>query len=206
MAKTKCVWRAIGRLRCKKMTAPATTARKPFLTARQVGMVAALGGLGFAWRALGLVIPLYPPMVLDVRETLIAILAFAGGPYVAIASGFLMGLPSALPMLDPWYYPLVGLIICMFTKTIWKNRGWKGYLLLIVITAVAEFVGQTLYIIAMAYGLQIAPFWPEFVATFVSGTYFIYVAQEVIPLIIVIRMFPDFMKPRWLWGGGEELD
>jgi len=188
------------------MAKPASVTRRPLLTARQVGMVAALGGLGFAWRALGLVIPLYPPFVLDVRETLIAILAFAGGPYVAIASGFLMGLPSALPMLDPWYYPLVGLILCVFTKTIWNNRGWKGYLLLVVVLAVAEFIGLTLYVAAMAYGLQITPFWPEYVASFAGGTYFVYVAQEVIPLILVIRFFPDFMKPRWLWRGGEAPD
>jgi hypothetical protein len=190
----------------KKMAAPLTVARRPRLTARQVGMVAALGGLGFAWRALGLVIPLYPPFVLDVRETLIAIVAFAGGPYVAIASGFLMGIPSAIPMNDIWYYPLVGLILCAFTKIIWNNRGWKGYLLLVVVMVVAEFIGTTLSIAFLAYGLSLVPFWPEYIANFVSGTYFIYVAQEVIPAIICIKFFPDFMKPRWLWRGGEAVD
>jgi len=169
-------------------------------------MVAALGGLGFAWRALGLVIPLYPPFVLDVRETLIAICAFAGGPYVAIASGILMGLPSSLPMLDPWYYPLVGLIFCLATKTAWKRRGPVGYGLLLVTSLIAEGLGLTLYTAAMAFGLQIVPFEPEMVATFAGGTYFVYALQQWIPMVIVIRLFPDFMKPRWRWSGGEEVD
>jgi len=180
--------------------------RTPRLTARQVGMVAALGGLGFAWRALGLVIPLYPPFVLDVRETLIAIVAFAGGPYVAIASGILMGIPSSLPMLDPWYYPIVGLFFCLVTKTVWKHRGPVGYGLLLVTCLVAEGVGLTLYVAALAFGLQIVPFWPEMVATFAGGTYFVYALQQWIPMVIVLRLFPDFMKPRWRWSGGEALE
>ncbi|MFX1300854.1 MAG: hypothetical protein ACFFDE_07915, partial [Promethearchaeota archaeon] len=51
--------------------------RRPLLTSRQVAMIAAFGGLGFAWRALGLVIPLYPPYVLDIRESINVIAAFA---------------------------------------------------------------------------------------------------------------------------------
>ena len=181
-------------------------ARRPRLTARQVGMVAALGGLGFAWRALGLVIPLYPPYVLDIRETLIVIIGFAGGPWVGIASGILMGLPSSVPMCDVFYYPLVAVVVSAVAKTVWRSRGAKGYALLIVTIAIIEAIALIIFNAELAFVLQLVAFWPETVATFAGGTYFVYVAQEVIPLILCIKFFPDFMKPRWLWGGGEEVE
>ncbi|MFQ6080505.1 MAG: hypothetical protein ACE5OW_02420 [Candidatus Bathyarchaeia archaeon] len=185
--------------------------RKPFLTARQVGMVAAFGGMGFAWRALGLVIPLTPPYVLDIRETVIMLAAFAGGPYVGIASGFLMGLPSAIPVVDTWYYPLMALVLCTVTKTAWNLvKGGKSalaYVLLIVVIAVAEAIAMLLAALQISeYGLGIVSFWPFLVASFVGGTYVVYVLQEVIPLIICIRLFPAFMEPRWLWSGGEAVE
>ena len=180
--------------------------RRPRLTARQVGMVAALGGLGFAWRALGLVIPLYPPYVLDIRETLIVIIGFAGGPWVGIASGILMGLPSSVPMCDVLYYPLIAVVVSAVAKTVWRWRGAKGYALLIVTIAIIEAIALIIFNAMLAYVLQLVAFWPETVATFAGGTYFVYVAQEIIPLILCIKFFPDFMKPRWLWGGGEEVE
>ena len=180
--------------------------RRSRLTARQVGMVAALGGLGFAWRALGLVIPLFPPFVMDIRETLTVITAFAGGPWVAIAVGILFGLPSGVPMADLPYSVILGLCITLAAKPAWKYRGPKGYAILFVTILIAEALVLTIVNLIVAYALQMAPFWPQMVATFIGGTYFVYVAQEIIPLILCIKLFPDFMKPRWLWRGGEEAD
>jgi hypothetical protein len=182
--------------------------RRPFLTARQVGMVAAFGGMGFAWRALGLVIPLYPPFVLDIRETVIVLAAFAGGPYVGIASGFLMGLPSAIPLADIWYYPGVALTVCAATKPAWKliksGKSALGYGLLIVTIIFAEGFWGTLYNLFISeYGLGLVSFWPEEIAYLMGGTYEIYVLQEIIPLLICLKLFPSFMEPRWLWSGGE---
>ena len=185
--------------------------RKPFLTARQVGMVAAFGGMGFAWRALGLVIPLTPPFVLDIRETVIMLAAFAGGPYVGIASGFLMGLPSAIPIMDTWYYPGMALCLCAVTKTAWKlikqGRSALAYTLLIVIIIIAEAIFGTLAnLLISEYGLGLVAFWPEQIAFFMGGTYAIYVLQEIIPLILCLRLFPAFMEPKWLWSGGEAVE
>lgn len=176
------------------------------MSARQIGMVAALGGLGFAWRALGLIIPLYPPFVLDVRETICVIAAFAGGPWVGIGTGFLIGLPSAIPMHDVILYPLLALLLCPFVKTAWRWRGLAGYLLLAVVIFVAEAICMVVSCGMLAYVFLLAPFWPTMVATFLGGTYVIYALQEIIPLIICIKLFPEFMKPRWLWGGGETIE
>jgi len=179
--------------------------RRPLLTARQVGMIAAFGGLGFTWRALGLVIPLFPPFLLDIRETINVIAAFAGGPYVAIGVGILIGLPSAVPMCDVIYYPLIGLITCLVAKTVYAHRRSWGYILLAITLIAAEALALTIFIWELAYVLRLVSFWPEMVASF-GVTYWIYVLQEVIPLIICIELFPDFMKPRWSWRGGEEIE
>ncbi|MFQ9653175.1 MAG: hypothetical protein ACLRZZ_26000 [Enterocloster sp.] len=39
--------------------------RKPFLTSNQIGIAAAFGGAAFAFRALGISVPLVPPLVMD---------------------------------------------------------------------------------------------------------------------------------------------
>lgn len=39
--------------------------RKPFLTSNQIGLAAAFGGAAFAFRALGIAVPLVPPLVMD---------------------------------------------------------------------------------------------------------------------------------------------
>jgi len=179
--------------------------KKPLLTARQVGMIAAFGGLGFTWRALGLVIPLVPPFLLDIRETILVLAAFAGGPYVAIGTGILIGLPSAVPMCDVIYYPLIGIILCLVAKKVYQHRHSWGYILLVPTIIVAEALGLLLFVAELAYVLQLVSFWPELVASF-GITYWLYVLQEIVPLIICIELFPDFMKPRWSWRGGEVLE
>jgi hypothetical protein len=39
-----------------------------------------------------------------------------------------------------------------------------------------------------------------------GGTYEIYVLQEIIPLLICLKLFPSFMEPKWLWSGGEAVE
>jgi len=180
--------------------------RRPLLTARQVAMIAAFGGLGFTWRALGLVIPLVPPFVLDIRETILVLAAFAGGPYVAIGTGILIGLPSAVPMCDIVYYPLMGLIVASVAKFVYKNRKkWWAWVLMFVVIAVAEAIGLVVFVGILAYVLRLVSFWPELVASF-GITYWAYVLQEFIPLLILVQIAPDFMKPTWSWRGGEEIE
>ena len=180
--------------------------RRPLLSSRQIGMIAAFGGLGFAWRALGLVIPLVPPFLLDIRETINAIAAFAGGPFVAIGVGILIGLPSAVPFCDVIWYPVFGLLLCPFAKYIYSIRDeWGGLKSLVVLTIVIipiEFIMLTGFVAELAL-VGLVSFWPEFYAS-MGLTYVLYTAQEIIPLWLCIKLFPDFMRPNWSWRGGEE--
>ncbi|MFQ6126297.1 MAG: hypothetical protein ACE5R6_17065 [Candidatus Heimdallarchaeota archaeon] len=185
-----------------------TEYRRPWLTSRQVGMIAAFGGLGFAWRALGLVIPLVPPFLLDIRETINVIAAFAGGPFVAIGVGILVGLPSAVPYADVVYYPMIGISLSLFTKYVWRIREDWGKLKALIVLAIVllpiEFIWITVFIGEMAV-MGVVSFWPEFYAT-MGVTFILYWVQEFLPLWICIYLFPDFMKPTWSWRGGEELE
>ncbi len=181
--------------------------RRPLLTSRQVAMIAAFGGLGFAWRALGLVIPLYPPYVLDIRESINVIAAFAGGPWVAVGVGILIGLPSSVPFCDVIYYPLIGIILSIFSKHIFDKRDmWGGIYSLIIVSiviAVAEAIALTIFNFELAL-VGLVSFEAEMIASFLGGTYLIYVVQAIIPLWIILKLFPDFMRPSWRWTGGEE--
>ncbi|MCR4398238.1 MAG: hypothetical protein NUV93_04670 [Firmicutes bacterium] len=180
--------------------------RRSLLTARQVGLIAAFGGLGFAWRALGLVIPLYPPFVLDIRETAIVLAAFAGGPWVGLCTGILIGLPSAIPVMDIIYYPAIALTFCLFVKKIWQLKGIARYALAIVsLVGIEYLIGLPIsaYVISL-FGL--APFKPFLITSWVGGTGYVYCAQMVIPLLLALELAPGFMKPRWSWRGGEEIE
>lgn len=169
-------------------------------------MIAAFGGLGFAWRALGLIIPLYPPYVLDIRESILVIAAFAGGPWVSIGAGILMGLPSSVPFCDVLYYPLLGIILSLFSKHIFAKRnlfyGLYSLVIIIVVLAIGELICLTIFNFELA-AVGLVSFVPEMIGSIVGGTYAIYVIQEIIPLWIIIKLFPDFMKPTWRWSGGE---
>ncbi len=185
-----------------------TEYRRPLLSSRQVGMIAAFGGLGFAWRALGLVIPLVPPYLLDIRETILVISAFAGGPYVAIGVGILIGLPSSVPYADVVYYPMIGILLSIFTKYVWRTREEWNTLRPLVVLAIVLLPIQLLgniYFNAAIHITGVASFWPEMTAT-VGSVLWLYWAQEFIPLWLCIRIFPEFMKPIWSWRGGEEIE
>lgn len=173
-------------------------------------MIAAFGGLGFAWRALGLVI-LIPPTtyVLGIRYTLLVIVSFAGGPYVAIATGFLMGLPSAVPLYDCVAFPGIGLIITSVSKRAWgwieEKKYLRAYSLILIAIVLAEYFVSAPWGAFAVSVCGIAPFWPFFLST-VTVPSVVHILQEFIPLGIVMRTSPEFMKPRWLWSGGEEFD
>ena len=56
--------------------------RKPFLTSNQIGIAAAFGGAAFAFRALGISVPLVPPLVMDPGALMPCLAGMAGGPVV----------------------------------------------------------------------------------------------------------------------------
>jgi hypothetical protein len=180
--------------------------RRVWLSTRQIGIVAALGGLGFAYCALGLYIPIVPPFIVDIREPLGVIIGMAAGPWGALIGGLLMGISGTTPLAGVPYYMTLGFLFAIFSKKIYALTGWKRYTLLsIVIIALNVFIlapwlGLSLSII---YGMT---FYDWMVIMWGVGVFPLYIVEEILACAIAMKFAPEFMKPRWLWSGGEKVE
>lgn len=67
---------------------------------REIGFAAAFGGLGFALRAAGVIIPVFATINIDPRDLAALIGPALGGPIAGIIIGVLCGAASALPVVD----------------------------------------------------------------------------------------------------------
>ena len=63
------------------------TQKKPLLTSKQIGLAAAFGGAAFAFRALGIAIPMVPPLIMDPGALMPCLAGMCGGPVVGIIVG-----------------------------------------------------------------------------------------------------------------------
>ena len=80
--------------------------RKAFLTSNQIGIAAAFGGAAFAFRALGISIPVVPPLVMDPGALMPCLAGMAGGPIVGAIVGIARAIPSGTPIVDIWAQPI----------------------------------------------------------------------------------------------------
>lgn len=175
--------------------------RKPLLTSRQVGIAAVFGGIAFAWRALGLVIPVAPPFVIDLREAFLLIGAGAGGPIVGVTIGILCALPSGLPILDLYYYVVLSLFWCLVYKRLYRMkrilRPIIAYIYLWIVEAGPIYL---VYIPAGDFIFHLWAWWPfYFTWIFSPGFQFIYLLIQVVTLTIAWEVAPSFMEPAWEW-------
>jgi len=173
--------------------------KPPLLSSRQIGIAASLGGLGFAWRALGLSIPLPIPMLMaDIRPILKDFGGAIGGPWVAMIICILGALPTPFP-------PLV--VVGDFPARllfafIWKNLGahklpWKTKWLAI---SFAHITAEFIFITILIYGnslLGLYPFWPTYVALMTGVFLPVTIIDDVI-LIIAMRG-AKLGVPTWRW-------
>lgn len=181
--------------------------RKVWISSHQIGVAAALGGLAFAWRALGLGIPLVPPFIVDLCHTITLVGAFAGGPYVAIVIGILIGAATVIPWTDMLGYSLTGVLFCLNVKGIWRLRGWKRHLLLWWWAAMhAYFIAPLYWLYMFDFVLHMIPFKTVLLWVWSSGETTIYWLIRAIPLSLLLEFAPSFMEPRWLWRGGEQTE
>jgi len=181
--------------------------KRALLTTRQIAIAATLGGLCFAWRALGLVIPMpVPGFVLDIREAIYVFSAFVYGPIVSIIIGIMGGLPTPFPPMV-WLGNLLGATLMAFT---WKNlrlwkAPWKFKIPLIYAAYTVYFViffTVLMYMAANVMGYW--PFWPTYVFAWSSGTVFIWIGVQSTLVVVLVRAVSaggKTPKPDWIWPG-----
>lgn len=180
--------------------------RRVWLTTRQIGIVATLGGLGFAYCALGLYIPIVPPFIVDIREPLAAVIGMAAGPWGALIGGFLMGVSGTTPVVGCPYYMALGLLFAAFSKKIWGLKSWAGRIALTTaaILAINVFVLTPILVVGMylVYGLTL---WDWLVIIWGVAIVPMYIVEEIVVVLVAMKFAPRFMEPRWLWSGGEKV-
>ncbi len=181
---------------------------RKIISSKQAGLAAALGGLAFAWRALGLNIPWVPPFVVDLGHTLVVLGSFAGGPYVTLIISILIGIPSWDTWIDMLGYFITGLGICFLAKTIWKYRRSKFSHVLIWFYSVtaAYLVAPAYWLFMFDNFLHMIPFRATlFYVWSPLGDALPYTLLRGIPLSLALVYAPNYMQPRWRWRGGEEV-
>lgn len=186
-----------------------STKKRPLLTTRQIAIAATLGGLCFAWRALGLVIPMpVPGFVIDIREAIYVFTAFAYGPIVSFIISIMGGLPTPFP-------PMVWLgngIAAPIMAFIWKNlKLWKASwkVKIPAIYAVYSifftiFLTVLMYMAANVMGYW--PFWPTYVFAWTSGACLIWIGVQATLVVVLVRAISPGGKtpePNWRWPGGR---
>jgi len=87
-------------------------------TSTEVGIAAAFGGLGFAGRVLGLVIPIAAGFMIDMRDIANIVVPTMGGPMAGIIVGILSGLPSSLPIAEMATHIPNGIIIGLLFRSL----------------------------------------------------------------------------------------
>lgn len=166
--------------------------RKPFLTSNQIGIAAAFGGAAFAFRALGISVPLVPPLVMDPGALMPCLAGMAGGPVVGAIVGIARGIPSGTPIVDIWAQPIKGI----YWAFIWKfvilkiEDPKKRWLVFGILTFLLQFfVEQPMFTAGNAYLLKLYPFYPTWPFTLAWYAVLYSVFQFVI-FAALIKAFP----------------
>jgi hypothetical protein len=160
-------------------------------TSYHIGMAAAFGGAAFAFRALGLGLPGYPPgSFIDLGLMMAPLSGMAGGPIVAILVGICRAIPSGLPIIDIWLVPLFGASFAFVYKYIVlrAKAGLPRWITLIVMLWIWVWcVDEVLFIYSLSV-LGIAPFLPGYIGAIPFLFYFSTV-QSIIA-IAAIKALP----------------
>ncbi len=175
--------------------------RKSYLTSNQIGLAAAFGGAAFAFRALGIAIPLVPPLVMDPGALMPCLAGMAGGPLVGAIVGIARGIPSGTPVVDLWAQPIKGIYWALVWKhVILKVKNPKmRWITFGVLTFILQFfVEQPMFIAGNAFLLDLYPFYPTW--PFTLGWYAVlYSIFQFVIFAAIVKAFPGMFN----WDTGK---
>jgi hypothetical protein len=179
-----------------------TKVRKPFMTSRQMGLAAAFGAAAFAFRALGIAIPMAPPLVVDPGALMPPLAGMAGGPIVGIIVGIARGIPSGLPQVDLWAQPVKGIYWAFVYKYfILRIKDTKKRWVIFWATTwlLQFFIEAPLFIFANSL-LGFYPFYPTWPIT-LGWYYTLYGFFQIIIFSAIIAALPDIFG----WKEGKAV-
>jgi len=174
--------------------------KPPLLTSRQLASAAVFGGLGFATRALGLLVPLVPPLIFDLRAVFWILGVAGSGPIGAIIVGLLIGLPSAFPLASIPDAIVYGLVFCLLYKQIYRMKSAVKYVLLAIWATVSIYVGDFVLIMVFTY---IYHMYPDLVTGLVidyTTSSPLWSLAAAIGIILLVKYAPEYAEPTWSWG------
>ena len=178
---------------------PGKAIRPSLLTSKQATAAAIYGGLGFATRALGLVIPIVPPLLFDTRAIWLPIGAMIAGPWGLPIICLLHDIPSGVFLPGIAFSLARGYFFVAFYKPIYHMRSYTMQCLaLIPVWAIANFLGDIMIVGGMAlYG--IVPFWPFLTLWYAGGGSEAYGIASYLTTILMLKYAKDYVKPAWTW-------
>lgn len=169
---------------------------KQYLDFNQIGLIAAFGGAAFSFRALGVAIPLVPPLVIDPGALMPCFAGMAGGPLAGAIVGIARGIPSGTPMVDLWAQPIKGI----YWAFVWQyiilrikdsKRRWLAFGALTFL--IQFFIEQPMYTAGNSFLLGLYPFYP----TWPFGVLWYAVVYSIFQFAIfavIIKIFPKMFK------------
>ncbi len=171
--------------------------KKPLLTSNQIGLAAAFGGAAFAFRALGIAVPMVPPLTMDPGALMPCLAGMCGGPVVGIIVGVARGIPSGTPAVDLWAQPIKGIYWYFVWKQIVKIEDEKKrWVVFAVSTFLLQFfVEQPMFVAGNSFILKLYDFYPTWPFTLAWYTV-VYSVFQFVVFAAVIKAFPGMFNWR----------
>ncbi len=173
--------------------------KRPLMTSRQIGMAASVGGLCFAWRALGLLIPTpVPGMWLDVRAALYPYVSAVGGPIVSLIVHILGQAPTPVFFVSvPGLWAANGLIFAFMYKNLGIYKINRKYRWIFVFIAFA--ISYLVYTSWLSVSMNLVTGTPLYQHWILNMTLYYPVAVLYNGIILNVLLTVTPSEPRWRW-------
>lgn len=179
--------------------------RKPLLTARQVGVAAAFGGIALALVLAGVTIPIPgTPVVTDPREIFTTIGASLTGPIGGIVIGILAGIAEPGIPLASLLAHIIGGIYCgyVYKHFVWKSN--ENRVVYLVKWAV-QVLGYYFVIVVPLFVVGLMMFYPDpeyggflgFLAALEAGAAPEAIITTIVTTIIMAALPERYRRPLW---------
>ena len=179
--------------------------RKPLLSARQVGVAAAFGGVALALVLAGVTIPIPgTPVVTDPREIFTTIGASLTGPVGGIVIGILAGIAEpGIPLASLLAHIIGGI----YSGYVYKNFAWKSKDNRVSYLAkwAAQVLGYYFIVVVPLFVVGLMMFYPDpefggffgFLAVLETGAAPEAIITTVVTTIIMAALPERYRRPLW---------